>query len=290
MQHLTRSLLAFSLVLAGCADGGITGAEARPELSGGIAALQAGDFAVLANAAVTCTDGTILGDVGTDQAAPTGSFSPTNCPVDGAVHLGDATARAAYAAFLATYADLAPVAGDACTMLTGTLDGVTLAPGTYCFDAAAALTGTLTLDGPSTGEWLFKVGTSGTGALTGTNFTVLLANGATACNVTWWVAQAATLTTSQFVGSILAGAAVTVTGGTFQGDVSSMADVTITGAALVGCATARGNGPGQPAREKCDQGVGNGPEACDPGNSNRRRPSNDELGGVPGKPGRMGAR
>jgi hypothetical protein len=40
----------------------------------------------------------------------------------------------------------------------------------------------------------------------------------------------------------------------------------------------------------CNQGVGNGPEGCDPGNSNQGNPfhSNDELGGVPGNPGRKG--
>lgn len=47
--------------------------------------------------------------------------------------------------------------------------GVTLAPGAYCFDAAATLTGALTLDGPATGIWTFKIGTIGTGALTGTS-------------------------------------------------------------------------------------------------------------------------
>ena len=38
----------------------------------------------------------------------------------------------------------------------------------------------------------------------------------------------------------------------------------------------------------CNQGVGNGPEGCDPGNSNNMHSSNDELGGVPGDPGRQG--
>jgi hypothetical protein len=41
-------------------------------------------------------------------------------------------------------------------------------------------------------------------------------------------------------------------------------------------------------KPKCNQGVGNGPEGCDPGNSNRNRPSNDEEGGTPGNPGRRG--
>lgn len=289
MLHITRSMLAFTVVLAACADGGsITELASRSDLAD--ARQQSHEFAVLANAAVTCTNGTISGDVGTFQATPTGSFTQTICPVEGSIDIGGAAAQAAYEGFLATYAELAPLAGDTCTMLTGTLADVSLAPGTYCFDAAAALTGTLTLDGSSSDSWLFKIGTSGTGALTGTNFNVVLANGALACNVTWWVSQAATLTTSNFQGNILAGAGITLTGGTANGNLWSTADVTITGADLVGCATSAGNGEGGTAREKCNQGVGNGSEACDPGNSNHRRTSNDENGGVPGEPGRKGGR
>ena len=167
-------------------------------------------------------------------------------------------------------------------VLTGTLAGVTLSPGVYCFDAAATLTGLLTLNGPSNGTWLFKVGTSGTGALTGTNFSVAMANGGTACNVTWWVAQAATMTTSNFLGTIYAGAAITDTGGTFSGNALAKAAVTLTGASLTGC----DSGGGTMTKQGCNQGVGNGPEACDPGNSNQGNPlrSNDELGGITGQP------
>jgi hypothetical protein len=39
-------------------------------------------------------------------------------------------------------------------------------------------------------------------------------------------------------------------------------------------------------RPRCNQGVGNGSEGCDPGNSNHNQPSNDENGGQPGAPGR----
>ena len=293
MRILTRSMLAFTFALGACSDGGsITGAASIADMNSAMRSLQSNDFAVLANAAATCTDGTISGDVGTNQATPTGSFTQTVCPVDGSIHIGDGAAMAAYASFVADYAALAPVAGESCTMLTGTLAGVTLAPGTYCFDAAAALTGTLTLDGQSNDTWIFKIGTSGTGALTGTNFNVVLANGANACNVTWWVSQAATLTTSNFQGSILAAAAITLTGGSFNGNVWSMADVTITGTALVGCESSNSSAPGNGGNNgsKCNQGVGNGPEGCDPGNSNNRRPTNDENGGVPGAPGRKGGR
>lgn len=246
--------------------------------------LEASGFAVLANAAVTCTDGDITGDVGTYLAEPTGSFTQTNCPVVGTVHLGDASAIAAYDAFLAAYEALTP-APDECTVdntLTGTLADVTLPAGTYCISAEAK-TGVLTLTG--SGSWTFKV----LGALTGTGFSVVMEGGGDACDVTWWVADAVTMTTSNFLGNILAGAAITMTGGTFHGNAWSQADVTITGTATIGCEGSNGgdNGNGN-KKEKCNQGVGNGPEGCDPGNSNHMRPSNDENGGTPGNPGRKG--
>jgi hypothetical protein len=53
--------------------------------------------------------------------------------------------------------------------------------------------------------------------------------------VYWWVAQAATLTASNFQGTILAGAAITVTGGTFNGHALAKAAVTMTGAEVAGC-------------------------------------------------------
>jgi hypothetical protein len=183
------------------------------------------------------------------------------------------------------------LAGQPCDQfLTGTLAGVTLTPGVYCFAAAATLTGTLTLSGAADATWLFKIGTSGTGALTGTDFKVVMSGGADPCNVTWWVAEAATMTTSNFIGTILAGAGITVTSGgvgTFNGRALGKAAVTITGGTLTGC-TGGSLGGGGTVKAHCNQGVGNGPEGCDPGNSNNRNPSNDERGGTPGNPGRKG--
>lgn len=283
--------LAASLCLAtaGCnaAEGNEYDAAGSAEqaLSSMPALKVASSFAVLANAAVTCTDSSISGDVGTLQSPPRGSVTQTNCPVAGSIEVGTQASSAAYAAFLDAYAGLAAQPCD--QFLSGTLANVTLTPGTYCFAAAATLTGTLTLDGPSNATWLFKVGTMGTGALTGTNFNVVMANGGSACNVTWWVAQAATLTDSNFVGTILSGAADTVTRGTFKGRAFAQADVTLTGAELVGCVGGTiGGGHEQPGKAKCNQGVGNGAEGCDPGNSNHHNPSNDENGGTPGNPGR----
>ena len=69
----------------------------------------------------------------------------------------------------------------------------------------------LTLNGPATGTWTFKVAP---GAFTGTSFQVIMAGGGQACNVTWWVDAATTMTDSDLKGTVLSGAAVTLTRGT----------------------------------------------------------------------------
>ncbi len=99
-----------------------------------VAVGTASKYAVLANAAVTCTDGMISGNVGTrlsPLSAPPGSVTQTSCAIAGAIDIGNATAMAAYSDYLKAYAALTPIRGEACDTLTGTLAGVTLAPGTY---------------------------------------------------------------------------------------------------------------------------------------------------------------
>jgi hypothetical protein len=138
------------------------------------------------------------------------------------------------------------------------------------------LTGVLTLNGPSTATWIFKIGSTlatppalPTGALTGTNFSVVMAGGASACSVTWWVAEAATMTDSNLKGSILAGAATTLTRGTLIGSDFAKAGATITGTAVVGC-TAGSPGPGpQPDPRACsDRVTGGGHIKTDHGKAN----------------------
>ena len=231
-------LVALALLATACSDGAarVNAPPLFAKSSMASAQLSAApDFIVLANAAVTCTDGAITGNVGTAQATPTGSVTQTSCPINGTILVGDGASKLAFNNFLSTYTALTPQVGDVCTTLTGTLDGVILLPGSYCYDVAATVTGVLTLDGPSNGIWNIKVGTSGTGALTGTNFTVVMAGGGQACNVTWWVADAVTLTTSAFKGNILAGVPITLTGGTLNGHAWSRSNVTVTGTAVSGC-------------------------------------------------------
>jgi hypothetical protein len=227
-----------ALLSAACSEptAPISSAPHLSRSSGDLSAASS-NFLVLAKTAVTCTGGTIAGDVGTFVAAPTGSVTQTGCPITGQLRVGDEAATPAFNNFLSTYASRAPKPEDVCTTLTGTLAAVTLPPGSYCFDAAATVTGVLTLNGPSDGVWNFSIGTSGVGALTGTGFSVAMAGGGQACNVTWWVAQAVTMTDSHLVGKVLGGAGITLTRGTFGGNAWAKADATITGTAVTGCAS-----------------------------------------------------
>ena len=281
MNDLRKYLSTCLLATAALAGG------ASPAWAAQVPQLGAASFAVLSAALegageVACTDSTITGDVGSSGLPA--SVVQTNCTITGTISapvldqvLDD---------FDGAYRALAAVQCD--YFLSGNLGGVTLnQPGVYCVAAASTTTnGTLRLVGSSNDTWIFKIGTSGTGALTGTNFSVVMAGGGLACNVYWWVAEAATMTTSNFKGTILAGAAITMTGGTFAGRALANAAVTLTGVTAIGC----GGRTFDPPRQRCNQGVGNGFEGCDPGNSNQGVPfrSNDELGGVPGKPGRKG--
>jgi hypothetical protein len=174
------------------------------------------EFSVLAGAAVTCTVSSVQGDVG---LANPGTITNTSCAITGAIEQGTAVAQAAYASFLNEYASLRTA--PPCDFHNVTLGGAFLAPGVYCYDAAVTETGsTLTLVGSATDTWIFRIGTLGTGALTGTNFNVVMTGGATCDNdVLWWTAQAATLTDSAFIGSILAGTDITVTRGKLAGQV-----------------------------------------------------------------------
>ncbi len=222
------------LLAAAVLFGGTVYAASAPLLG------AASDFAVLSTApqnggAVTCTDSTITGDVGSSGFAE--AVVQTRCTITGAITAPVSTE--VLTDFDDAYAELAVLSCN--RVLTGTLANVTLTPGVYCFDAAAVLTGTLTLAGPANGIWIFKVGTSGTGALTGTNFSVVMANGAKACNVYWWTAEAVTMTTSNLKGTILSGAAITFTGGTFAGQALARAAVTLTGVVTAGCES--GNTP-----------------------------------------------
>jgi hypothetical protein len=123
--------------------------------------------------AVTCTDSTIMGNVGSSGARP--AVVKTRCSISGNI-----TAPVAPMVLAEFNSEFNGLANKKCQKeLAGTLAGVTLAPGVYCFPAAASVTGTLTLDGPATGVWVIKVN----GSLTGKSFSMVMAGEAKPCNV-----------------------------------------------------------------------------------------------------------
>ena len=293
-KYLSTCLLAAVALLVGASP---AWAQTAPSLG------SASSFAVLGGTNVTCTaPGSVIGDVGVSPGvAP--SFTNTGCVITGATPPATNTAAAgARTAFLSAYALLLPKAGDcdAAHTLGATIPAsMTLSPGVYCTDAALAATGVvLTLDagGDANAVWLFKIGTHATGALTGTSFSVVMANGGQPCNVYWVPSAAVTMTNSAFSGNILAGDAtggsITLKGGSLAGRALANVAVTMTGTNVIGCAALTGSPPSscKDKNEKCNQGVGNGSEGCDPGKSDAHWPfgSNDENGGTPGDSGRKG--
>ena len=236
MRALSRYLSAFVVAM------GVLLIGATPALANGgggdSGSGAASGFTVLsAGAAVTCSDSTVSGDVGA-----LGTVTQTLCPVDGTVVTPIATgAGGAAADFDATHTALGNVACD--QPVNTTLADATLEPGVYCFDSFVALTATtLTLDGPADSVWVFKIGTPG-GAqyLEATDLSIEMAGGGQSCNVSWFVADYATMTDSSIRGSVLAGAAITSTGtagapSVVNGNLLTRADVTLSDTDVTGCA------------------------------------------------------
>jgi hypothetical protein len=202
------------------------------------------NFSVLGGSAVTCTDSVVVGDVG---ISPGTAFTNTRCTIAGGTPPAtNAAAVQARADFLSAYAALQQ-SGPCTQMLGTTLAGHNLAPGVYCLDAVAK-TGTLTLSGPANGVWIFLVA----GALTGTDFSVVMDGGGQPCNVFWAPSAAATMTTSALKGNILAGNAIdgsiTLTGGSLAGRVLANVAVTMTNASVIGCGALTATA----GKDKCD--------------------------------------
>jgi Ice-binding-like len=231
--HYRQKYLSTCLLATAALIGGISSASAQAPALG-----AAANFAVLGGTAVTCTGGAVVGEVGISPGI-TAAYTNTGCAVKGTTPpASNAAAAQAHADFITAYDGLqVKAASRACTEVSGNLAGENLAPGDYCLDGVAK-TGLLTLNGPSNGVWIFLVN----GALTGTNFSVVMAGGGQPCNVYWAPSVAATMTTSTLKGNILAGNAaggsITLTGGALTGRILAHVATTTTGTSVVGCQAA----------------------------------------------------
>ena len=171
----------------------------------------ADSFVVLAGSGVTNTGPTTLnGDLGTFPTTTiTGAGSVT---ISGTNHAGDGVTQQAKTDLVTAFNN---AAGQGPTSpISADLGGQTLTAGVYNSASSIGLTGALTLNaaGNPNAVFVFQAGSTLT---TASGSSVVLANGAQACNVYWQIGSSATLGTgSSFKGTILAQASITVTTGT----------------------------------------------------------------------------
>src|ERR1035438_9678077 len=181
----------------------------------------ASSFAVLAGSAITNTGPTtISGDIGLSPGTAISGFPPGS-QTSGATYVANGVA-------LTAENDLITASNSAAgrspfVTVSGDLGGSTLVSGVYRSTSSMGLTGTVTLNGAGNPDavFIFEAGSTLTTASTST---VVLENGAQACNVFWQVGSSATLgTTTNFAGSILASTSVTLdTGAVVNGRVQAM--------------------------------------------------------------------
>jgi len=190
----------------------------------------AGTYGVFASAAsvTLAANALVNGDVGLNPAGACNNCVIGTTIIGGVIHNGDAQAIQAQTDFNAAYTDAAGRSTNACAIVDGELshaqaacggvtNGPTYVPGLYRSASPIGIGAgfTITLDAQNNPDAVFIFQTDAA-LTTGTNSTVVLANGAQAKNV-WWIAgSAATLgVSSVFKGNVIAnGAAITVLNGT----------------------------------------------------------------------------
>lgn len=209
--RLPRFLLAAALGLAvtGVVGGDQAGAAPAPVGLG-----TATSFAVLAASTVTNTGPTVVsGDLGVSPGTAVVGFggAPDGTVSNGTIYRAGPVALQAQTDLTTAYNDAAGRSAD--VTVTADLGGQVLGAGVYRSASTLGLTGRLTLDaqGDADAVFIFQAGSSLT---TASASSVVLVNGADACNVFWQIGESATLGTfSTFVGTIMAQASITATTG-----------------------------------------------------------------------------
>jgi hypothetical protein len=211
-------------------------------LSPGAINLGAGTgFEIFARAAITNTGtNTINGDMGLTPkglSSITGFFVVDGGPgiVNGSIYTAlQPQATAGLTSLQAAYIAASPASIPGGTSISGSLAGSTLFPGVYASATTVGISGgNLTLDaqGDQNAVWIIQVGTALTLTAGAPSCDVILANGAQAANVFWWIGTAATIGTGcAMVGNIMTGTSISFSG---------------TGATLNGRALAGLGGPDQ---------------------------------------------
>lgn len=178
----------------------------------------AASFAVLAGSGISNTGTTTInGDVGLDPAGASSVTGFNTVTLNGTLYTADAVALEAKNDLLTAYntaANATPV-----TTIATELGGTVLNAGVYNSSSGTfGLTGVVTLNGQNNANSIFIFQAAST-LITASGSSVVLENGASACNVYFQVGSSATLgTTTSFEGNILADTSITLdTGATLLG-------------------------------------------------------------------------
>lgn len=172
----------------------------------------ASTFAVLAGTTVTNTgQSAIQGNLGVSPGTAVTGFPP-GIVTGGTIHSADEVASQAQDDLTTAYNQAAGTAPTAAVpAFIGA--GQTLAPGAYDASSSLEVGGSLTLDGGGDPNAVFIFHAPST-LITDSASSIILTDGAQACNVFWQVGSSATLgTDSAFSGSILALTSISVTTG-----------------------------------------------------------------------------
>ena len=171
----------------------------------------ASSFSILAQTAITGT-GTISGNVGLNSIGA-GITALTDAMVGGVIYSSDGVTPSTATLSPNVQANVSNaftsnIPGQASTGSIGpVLDGLTVTPGVYDIGAGRLNGGILTLNG--SGIYIFRASSDLV-----SSGSVVLTNGARACDVYWRVETLTTLNGSSFVGSILAGTGIHFGSGT----------------------------------------------------------------------------
>jgi hypothetical protein len=170
----------------------------------------ASPFVVLGGTTVTNEETSVLnGDLGVSPGTALTGFSPPSL-VTGVEHAADGVASGAQSDLTTAYNVAAEQPSE---LLTGDLGNRKLGPGAYSYASDALLTGALTLDaeGDPAAEFVIQIGSQLT---TASGSSVVLANGASPCNVYWQVGSSAELgTTTAFAGNLMALTSISLNNG-----------------------------------------------------------------------------
>ncbi|MHB1505348.1 MAG: ice-binding family protein [Sulfobacillus sp.] len=241
LRERVVDMVALTTVASLVLFGGLVGpAMASASSSPAPISLQtAGSFAILAQAAISNTGASVItGNIGLYPGTSTSVTGFSSAVVNGTTYTADATAQQAMADLSTAYNTVTPTgtasAGDTSTTVAGgLLDGQTFGPGVYNYSSGLDLTTTVTLDayGNSNAVFIFQAGSTLT---TASASSVVLTNGAQACNVFWQVGSSATLgSTTAFIGTIMAATSASldqgasVDGRVLAGAVNSTGAVTL---------------------------------------------------------------